>query len=52
MSHDLDKLRGERKKLIPSHYGTIPGQIEAVPAEAGADHFVRVHNKERETEEE
>jgi len=52
LSHDLDKLRGERKNLMPAHSGTIPGRIEAVPAEAKADHFVRVHNKERDIDNE
>jgi hypothetical protein len=52
LSYDLDKLREERKKLLPAHSGTLPGRIEAVPAEEKADHFVRVHNKERDDKDE
>ena len=51
-SYDLDKLREERKKLLTAHSGTLPGRIEAVPADAKADHFVRVHNKERDDKDE
>ncbi|KIL67170.1 hypothetical protein M378DRAFT_74364 [Amanita muscaria Koide BX008] len=47
ISHSLEKSREERRKLMPARSGTVPGPVEAMPAEEKADHFVRVHNKER-----
>ncbi|KAF8630436.1 hypothetical protein AX17_005413 [Amanita inopinata Kibby_2008] len=46
LSHDLDLIREERKKMMPARSGIIPGPIEAVPAEIESDHFVRVHKKD------
>ncbi|KAH6895003.1 hypothetical protein BKA70DRAFT_1319222 [Coprinopsis sp. MPI-PUGE-AT-0042] len=48
LSHDLDQLREERRAHMPEKHGVIAGAIEAVPAEAGADHFTRVHKREPE----
>ena len=49
LSHDLDVLREERRAHMTEKHGLIDGPIEAVPAEAGADHFTRVHKREPET---
>ncbi|PFH51685.1 hypothetical protein AMATHDRAFT_141874 [Amanita thiersii Skay4041] len=50
LSHDLDLIREERKKMMPARSGVIPGLIEAVPAGAQSDHFVRIHNKKADRE--
>ncbi len=55
ISHDLEMLREERKKLMNVTNGyKNEGPVEALPAGEGADHFVRIHKKEvvKETEEE
>ena len=48
LSHDLDLIREERKKNMPAVHGLIQGPIEAVPAGTEADHYTKIHNKEKE----
>ncbi|KAF9532886.1 hypothetical protein CPB83DRAFT_846547 [Crepidotus variabilis] len=50
ITHDLDELREERRKHMPSRQGIIQGPIEAIPAGQAADNFVRVHKKEQKKE--
>lgn len=45
LSHDLDLLREQRKKMLPQRSGLIPGDIEAAPAGEKVDHYVRIHHK-------
>ncbi|KAF8647464.1 hypothetical protein AX16_006670 [Volvariella volvacea WC 439] len=45
LSHDLDLIREERLKRMPEKVGMIAGPVEAVPAGADADHYVRIHRK-------
>lgn len=45
LTHDLDLLREERQKYLPVERGTVPGNIEAVPADEGADHYTLVHKR-------
>jgi hypothetical protein len=47
LSHDLDLIRKERKKNMPVVHGMIQGPIEAVPAGTDADHYTKIHNKEK-----
>ncbi|KAF9469374.1 hypothetical protein BDZ94DRAFT_1244303 [Collybia nuda] len=51
VSHDLDMIREERKKMLPQRSGVIPGDLEAAPAGEQADAFVRIHRKEHKQEE-
>ncbi|KAK2466648.1 hypothetical protein APHAL10511_000906 [Amanita phalloides] len=46
LTHNLEVLREQRWRLMPAQTGTVPGAIEAVPAEPEADHFVRIHKKQ------
>ncbi|KAH9484434.1 Transmembrane protein 69 [Psilocybe cubensis] len=46
LTHDLDELREERRKTMPSKHGMIVGPIEAVPAPENADHFTRIHKRD------
>ncbi|KNZ73786.1 hypothetical protein J132_09688 [Termitomyces sp. J132] len=45
LSHDLDLIREERKKMLPQRSGFIPGDIEVAPAGESVDHYVRIHHK-------
>ncbi|KAF5386666.1 hypothetical protein D9615_001568 [Tricholomella constricta] len=51
LSHDLDLIREERKKLLPQTSGYIPGDVEAAPAGENVDHYVRIHHKNRDQDE-
>jgi len=51
LTHDLDELREERKKMMPTSYGIIQGPIEAVPAGVEADHYTRIHKRDVKDEE-
>ena len=46
LSHDLDLLREERRKMMPVRQGTVQGPIEAVPAGMDADNFTRIHKRD------
>ncbi|GLB34671.1 putative protein of unknown function (DUF3429) [Lyophyllum shimeji] len=50
LTRSLDEVREERKKLMPVSRGVIPRdlEVEAVPAEEEADHYVRIVHKKRE----
>jgi hypothetical protein len=50
LSHDLDLLREERKKMMPQRSGVIRGDIEAAPAAPEMDHFVKIHKREHKEE--
>jgi hypothetical protein len=50
LTHNLDELREERKKTMPTSYGIIQGPIEAVPAGVEADHYTRIHKRDAESE--
>lgn len=50
LTHDLDLLREERKKYLPEQQETVPGNIEAVPADESADHYTLVHKRPTEQE--
>ncbi|KAG5650495.1 hypothetical protein H0H81_012051 [Sphagnurus paluster] len=45
LSHDLELIREERKKLLPSRSGYVPGDVEIAPAGENVDHYVRIHHK-------
>lgn len=51
LSHDLDKIREERRKNMPVVHGLIQGPIEAVPAGTDAEHYTKIHKKDIEKEE-
>ena len=46
LSRDLEMIREERKKNLPIARGMVQGPIEAVPAGTDADHYIKIHNKE------
>ena len=45
LTHELDELREERKKIMPMSRGSVEGPIEAVPAPEDADHFTIIHKR-------
>lgn len=45
ISHDLNMIRAERKKMQPESAGLVGGEIEAVAAPADADSYVIVRKK-------
>jgi hypothetical protein len=47
-TRDLNTLRAERKISQVESEGTVPGEIEALPADADADHYVVVKKKDTE----
>ncbi|KAJ2916951.1 hypothetical protein MD484_g3453, partial [Candolleomyces efflorescens] len=47
LSHELDVLREERRKVMPEKHGILPGPVEAVPAGVDAEHFTRIHNRSK-----
>ncbi|KDR73676.1 hypothetical protein GALMADRAFT_71965 [Galerina marginata CBS 339.88] len=51
ISHDMEELREERKRVMAPQHGIIPGPIEAVPAGLESDHFTRIHKRETKKEE-
>lgn len=46
LTHDLDELREERVKLMPSKHGLIKGPLEAVPAPPESEYFTVIKNRE------
>ncbi|KAF5330872.1 hypothetical protein D9619_005286 [Psilocybe cf. subviscida] len=46
LTHDLDELREERVKLMPSKHGLIKGPLEAVPAPLESDYFTVIQKRE------
>jgi hypothetical protein len=46
ISHDLDMVREERRKVMQSAPSGGSGPIVAMPAGEDADHFVKIHKKE------
>ncbi|KAH9900846.1 hypothetical protein C8Q73DRAFT_636886 [Cubamyces lactineus] len=52
VSHDLNMIRAERKQHQPEREGTVPGDVEALPAPEDADKYVIVRKKETEKNQE
>ncbi|EDR03320.1 uncharacterized protein LACBIDRAFT_307419 [Laccaria bicolor S238N-H82] len=46
LSHDLDLLREQRRKMMPIRQGIVQGPIEAVPAGLEAEKFTRIHKRD------
>jgi len=51
ITHDLDHLREERRRTMPSKHGMIQGPIEAVPASDDEEHYTRIHKRDIKKEE-
>jgi hypothetical protein len=51
LSHDLELIREERKKNMPTLHGMIQGPIEVVPAGMDADRYTRIHKRDIEGKE-
>ncbi|TFK54633.1 hypothetical protein OE88DRAFT_1653042 [Heliocybe sulcata] len=51
LSHDLNMVRAERKKVQPERAGTVAGDIEAIAAPDDADAYVVVRKKKPASEE-
>jgi hypothetical protein len=45
-THDLNEIRGKRKEMQLERAGTIPGDIEAVPAGENSDGYVAVKKRQ------
>lgn len=52
LSHDLNLIRAERKRVQSERMGIVGGDVEAVDAGEEGDSYVRIRKKERKEDEE